>query len=261
VRFLKRLSAHRHRGRCPEGRAEMGLSPPLFAAFLLVSTFSVQAAPLDTPPGYLTGQGPELRQFISPAPQPHSAEEGQDRRIFREDRPSVGSARWKLAIADVDEALPTMLSDFSEAAGTELSPDRQPALARLLVKMRRDTAAAADALKAEYRRPRPFLLDQGPVCQDRKLLAQSFDYPSGHTIWGTAVALVLAELRPDRAATILARGRDYGESRVVCGAHSQSAVRAGREAAAGLVAILHGSARFREDLEQARHELRGSQKE
>lgn len=257
----KRPYAHLHLGRRDQFGVEMGWRPRLFAAFLLFSIFPADAAPLDSGAGYLTGQGPDLRQFISPAPRAHSAEERQDREVFRQERPSVDGARWKLAVADADEAVPAMLKDFSDAVGMELAPDRQPALARLLVTMRRDTAAAADALKAEYRRPRPFLLDQGPVCQDRNMLAQSFDYPSGHTIWGTAVALVLAELRPDRAALILARGRDYGESRVVCGAHSRSAVRAGRETAAGLVAVLHGSTRFREDLEHARFELRGSVRE
>jgi acid phosphatase (class A) len=66
---------------------------------------------------------------------------------------------------------------------------------------------------------------------------------------------VLAELRPDHADAILERGREYGHSRVMCGAHSVSAVEAGRQAAAAIVAVLHGSPRFRADLEAARREL------
>ncbi|WP_230772482.1 phosphatase PAP2 family protein [Sphingomonas sp. Leaf4] len=89
----------------------------------------------------------------------------------------------------------------------------------------------------------------------KKRGSRHFDYPSGHTSWGTSVALVLAELRPDRADAILERGREYGNSRVICGAHSVSAVEAGRQAAAAIVAVLHGSSQFRGDLEAARREL------
>jgi acid phosphatase (class A) len=69
------------------------------------------------------------------------------------------------------------------------------------------------------------------------------------------MALVLAELLPDRATDILARGRAYGESRAICGSHSISAVQAGYMTAASYVAALHGSADYRRDLDAARAEL------
>ena len=121
--------------------------------------------------------------------------------------------------------------------------------------MRRDVIAAIDAAKMHYARPRPFQLVAGPVCQSKAELAKSFDYPSGHTMYGTSVALVLAEIRPDQANAILARGHEFGDSRFICGAHSVSAVDAGRQAAAAIVAVLHGSEDFRADLESARKEM------
>lgn len=175
---------------------------------------------------------------------------------FRESRVLAGTSRWTQAIGDVDERIPAMLADFSPAAGRILSPEATPVLTSLLLRMRPDVAAAVNAVKPVYARRRPFLIDQGAVCQPRTELAGSFDYPSGHTSWGTAVALVLAELIPSRADAILARGKDYGDSRVVCGAHNVSAVAAGRVAAAAVVARLHGDTAFRADLEAARNELR-----
>ena len=68
-------------------------------------------------------------------------------------------------------------------------------------------------------------------------------------------ALILAELMPDRATEILARGRAFGESRIICGAHSLSAVQAGWLAGAAATAVLHGSAAFRADMEAAREEV------
>ncbi|MDI1363496.1 MAG: phosphatase PAP2 family protein, partial [bacterium] len=103
---------------------------------------------------------------------------------------------------------------------------------------------------------RPYLDSAAPICEARTdHLAQNGDYPSGHTAGGWAEALVLAELAPDRATAILSRGRAFGESRAVCGAHSASAVQAGFMAGSVVVAALHGQPKFRADLDAAREEL------
>lgn len=77
-------------------------------------------------------------------------------------------------------------------------------------------------------------------------------YPSGHAAIGWAWGLVLAELAPERAPALLARGRAFGESRAVCGLHHPSDVAAGRDIAAGVVARLHADPVFRADMERAR---------
>lgn len=214
------------------------------------------AAPASAAERYLSGPGVALVAILPPAPATGSAQDEADRAAFRASRALAGSQRWALAIGDVDESIPAMLADFSPAAGRTLSPEATPAVARLLARMRPDVAAAVNAVKPVYARRRPFLVDRGAVCQPEAELVGSFDYPSGHTSWGTAVALVLAELIPSRADAILARGKDYGDSRVVCGAHNPSAVAAGRVAAAAIVARLHGAAAFRADLDAARDDLR-----
>lgn len=50
----------------------------------------------------------------------------------------------------------------------------------------------------------------------------------------TGPTLQLAELRPDRADTILKRGRDFGESRVICDQEWQSDIEAGRTVEAAI---------------------------
>ncbi|MCU6455552.1 phosphatase PAP2 family protein [Sphingomonas sp. A2-49] len=204
---------------------------------------------------YLSGPGIALRDVLPPAPVAGSPEDAADRATFRATRRFAGTPRWQQAIADTDERVPAILADFTPAAGRTLSTEATPALARLLTRMRGDVASAVRAVKPGYGRRRPFLADPGPICQPREPLAADFDYPSGHTSWGTAASLVLAELMPDRAGPLLARGRDYGESRIVCGAHNASAVMAGRQAAAAVVARLHGDPAFRRDLATAREEL------
>ena len=79
-------------------------------------------------------------------------------------------------------------------------------------------------------------------------------YPSGHTALGWAWALVLTEIVPDRADAILARGRAFGESRVVCNVHWHSDVLEGRFMGAAAVARLHADPEFRSELEAAKAE-------
>jgi hypothetical protein len=67
--------------------------------------------------------------------------------------------------------------------------------------------------------------------------------------------MILAELAPSRAAALYARGRDYAESRYVCGSHTFSATEAGLQAGAVIYAAEHASPIFRRDMDMARAEL------
>src|SRR5262249_686709 len=89
----------------------------------------------------------------------------------------------------------------------------------------------------------------------RSELGDTYDYPSGHTTAGWTWALVLAQVAPDRASAILARGRSIGESRVVCGVHNASAVEGGRYTADAVMVLINTNAHFRSDVEAARAEL------
>jgi acid phosphatase (class A) len=86
-------------------------------------------------------------------------------------------------------------------------------------------------------------------------LRKDGSYPSGHTAIGWAWALILTEIAPDRADAILARGRAFGESRVVCNVHWHSDVVEGRFMGAAAVARLHADPAFRAELEAAISEL------
>ena len=66
---------------------------------------------------------------------------------------------------------------------------------------------------------------------------------------------MLAEVAPERADALLQRGRDFGQSRLVCNVHWQSDIDAGRIMAAATVARLHADPAFRSDLATARTEI------
>jgi acid phosphatase (class A) len=228
-------------------------------AVLLAAAGSLQAqSPATaTPNGYLgTTETPDLLAVVPPAPVAGDPRDTADRAIFRATRSAQGSQRWTLAQRDADYSAAGLLDAFSCALDAAPDARNAPRLSALVARAVADSNAAVSRVKDRYRRKRPFLVDGGPICVVRdEFLASSFDYPSGHSALGWVTGLILAELEPDRAAAILARARAYGESRIFCGVHNASAVEAGRIVGASVVAALHGSPAFREDMRTAGAEL------
>jgi acid phosphatase (class A) len=205
---------------------------------------------------YLPGdRAPDTIAILPPAPVTGSAREVADRAIFKTTRALEGTPRWDLATADNADKVPDMERAFSCAAGVALNPQSAPRLTALMHRAARDVGAVTTRPKTFYNHPRPYLVDDGDTCIAKTdALAKSPDYPSGHATWGWTWGLILAELNPGRQTQILTRARAYGESRVVCGVHTASAVDAARTNAAALVAALHADADFEGDLSAARTE-------
>lgn len=59
-------------------------------------------------------------------------------------------------------------------------------------------------------------------------LVESPSYPSGHTTWGYTGAVLLAVLVPERYQEMIARGAEYGNDRIIVGAHYAMDVLGGR---------------------------------
>ncbi len=66
--------------------------------------------------------------------------------------------------------------------------------------------------------------NRGPIAN----LIDSPSYPSGHTTYGTMGSLVLAVLVPERYQQMIARGAEYGNDRILMGAHYAMDVLGGR---------------------------------
>ena len=189
------------------------------AALLMVAGAAVPAERT----GYLAPGAFDILAVLPPAPVPGDPRYDADRRVFRHTRHLLGTPRGAMATADVQRAPAAVLQDYGCALGVSLTPDKVPLTVALIEKASIDTNAQKDRAKDFYKRSRPFLIDAGPVCQPRPKLATTWDYPSGQTTGGWTWALILADLAPDRAAPIRARGRAFGQSRAGCGAHNASA--------------------------------------
>ena len=166
--------------------------------------------------------------------------------------------RADIAIRDAVYGLDCIIREFSEPFGLTISKEETPEIYKVM----RDGTATCDSIctlpKRYYMRKRPFMRfhEQTLTPDDEPALSRNGSYPSGHTLLGWSSALLLSEINPERADTILARGLMYGDSRVIVGAHWQSDVDAGRLAASVAYARLHTSERFLSQMRLARLEFR-----
>lgn len=166
--------------------------------------------------------------------------------------------RADISIRDAVYGLDCIIREFSEPFGLTISKEETPEIYKVM----RDGTATCDSIctlpKRYYMRKRPFMRfhEQTLTPDDEPALSRNGSYPSGHTLLGWSSALLLSEINPERADTILARGLMYGDSRVIVGAHWQSDVDAGRLAASVAYARLHTSERFLSQMRLARLEFR-----
>jgi acid phosphatase (class A) len=139
--------------------------------------------------------------------------------------------------------------------GSGFAPGNLPLLTDLSNRMASEGSAASHALKAEFKRPRPYQFDHTlhPVCET---VAQPNSYPSGHSIVSYLDAFILIRMVPEKSREILARADDYAHNRMVCGVHYPSDLAAGREVAYVLFGYLMAQPRFQNDLAAARVETR-----
>lgn len=205
--------------------------------------------------GYLPSGTIDIVQVLPPAPVKGDPRYEADRKVFRAMQRWVGTPRWDLATADVATRPDYMGKAFSCAVGVSLTPETAPKTFAVILKAGVDTNSQSGAAKDHFKRQRPYLIDKGKTCQAPEELKTSFDYPSGHATWAWTWGSLLAELAPARATPIMARARSYGESRLVCGVHNQSAVQGGWMTSSSVLTAVHAQPAFQADLAAARSEI------
>jgi len=204
-----------------------------------------------------TSQMPNAVLFLPPPPEEGSAAFEYDKAQYqwgKEQRKD--SVRLAIATRDAQWGPWIICQEFSEPVGYKLSEENTPAIYEMLSVGVMTTDQVGRIPKRHYRRTRPYVYYKEhtiyPPDEDR--LRVNGSYPSGHTILGWSAALLLSELVPEKADTIMARGYMYGQSRVIAGYHWQSDVDAGRLAASAAVARLHADKRFQKLMKKARRE-------
>ena len=227
---------------------------------LISSVFSLtmQAQGLVPEPYFTAIEMPDMVKWFNAPPKDGSDEFIRDvKRYYWGKSQRLESNRAAIAICDAQYGLATIIKEFSTPFGMQISHKKTPEIYKLLLDALATTDSICKLPKITYMRTRPFMVFDEPTLtpDDEPFLRKNGSYPSGHTILGWSAALLLSEINPQNADTILARGLIYGESRVIVGAHWQSDVDAGRLAASVAYAKLHTSDRFLKQMAVARKEF------
>jgi hypothetical protein len=223
--------------------------------------------------GYLSkGNIPDAKVLLPPSPTKDGMVDVPDMAAITSTRPLLKTQRGQMAAEDDVFDPAAIVARFNDAVDVKLNMENAPSLMVLIKRMQKDASTMTGPIKlniAQGGRVRPFVRDaQIPTClspidlannKDQDLntygLGDSGSYPSTHALVGMAVGMILSQMAPDRSDAVLARGYEFGESRIVCGFHYPSDVAAGRLAAVALLERLNGESTFVQDLRRATIEI------
>jgi acid phosphatase (class A) len=235
------------------------LCPIVFTAFF--SAFPLRAAdtmaeptqPLQTAPlHYLSARQPDAVALLAPPPRPDSPEQAADIEEVRTVCHTAPSNDVAVAFSEKKFSV----FNFTPAIGTFFQSNTLPKTTAFFHNVQKDAAAVTDNAKDYYKRPRPYVLD--PSLASGKL-EKSFSYPSGHSTESMVLALVLADLFPDKHDAIIAEARAIGWHRVEIARHYPTDIYAGRVFAQAIVRQMKKSDEFQKDFAEAKAEVAAAQ--
>ena len=230
----------------------------LVAAFLFCGSLQTQAQNDNITLYFSAEEMPDLIKCLPPPPDTIGVDFAHDilRYMWGKTQRS-DSARAAIAYRDAVWNYDSLFVEFDVPFGLKISKEGTPEIYKYLVNSLSTIDQTRVEPKAFYHRKRPFerFREHMLTVYEEKYLSGEGSYPSGHSQRGYATALLLSEVNPANADTIMARGFMYGESRVIVGAHWQSDVDASRLCAAIGMARLHTSPAFLEQLNKAQVEF------
>jgi acid phosphatase (class A) len=194
-------------------------------------------------------------QFVALFAKPPAADSVSTRRELDE-LLAIQERRIEGAVRTARADRKTEVWQFAAALGLPRERMRDmDALNELFEQVEDDVRPYVRAAKYRFLRLRPYEIEARikPCIDD---VRGDLSYPSGHATYGYVIALLLAELVPERRTQLMARAREFAQQRAVCGVHFPSDLEAGRLGAEWLVRLLLASPEYRAASEAARQELR-----
>ena len=200
---------------------------------------------------------PNAVKWLPTPPEPNSTQFAYDLTQYmwgKGERLNEERARQAIDNSVID--MGEMALQFSEPFGMEISEEKTPKIFHVLYRGVLTVRLCARKPKTALPRLRPYVRYNEPtlIPDDEDNLRENGSYPSGHTIRGWAMTLLLCEINPAAQDDLLALGYQWGQSRVIAGYHWQSNVDAGRLLASAGYARLHTNQDFLADMAAARAE-------
>jgi acid phosphatase (class A) len=208
---------------------------------------------------YLTAdEVPNAVYWLPEPPAPGSSQFLSDiSQYFWGKQQRLDSLRAQKAIREVVSEVADMAVLFSEAFGMGISAEKTPAIYKVINRGVPTIRLSAAKPKNTYLRKRPYVYFNEPtlIPSEEEHLRKTGSYPSGHTVRGWGMALLLSEINPAAQDELFKLGYEWGQSRVIAGYHSQSDVDASRMLAAACYARLHSCKEFLDDMKNAKKEF------
>src|SRR5581483_1840340 len=195
---------------------------------------------------------PDFAELLAPPPLPDSAEQAADMKTVQEVYHATGSNDIAAAYGEKK----FNIFNFTPAIGDFFQPGKFPKTEKFFDHVQTDAETVTDTAKDFYKRPRPYTTD--PTLANGKL-EKSFSYPSGHSTESMVLALVLAEVFPDKHDGIIAIARDIGWHRVQIARHYPTDIYAGRVLAQAIVKQMEKDEKFQRDLAEVKAEIVSAQ--
>ena len=197
---------------------------------------------------YIADGQPDAITLLAPPPLPDSPEQAADLAEVKAVFHAAGSNDMAAAYAEKRFSV----FSFTPVIGVFFRSDSLPKTTAFFERVQTDAAAVTDNVKDFYRRPRPYTTD--PSLANGKL-ESSFSYPSGHSTESMVLALVLADLFPDKRDAIIAQARSIGWHRVQTARHYPTDIYAGRVLAQAIVKQMKKCDAFQNDFAEAKVEI------
>lgn len=231
----------------------------LLAAASLLAVVDVNAQFEGAKPYKELSQLPNLLQIMPAPPSFESAEFANDVvRYGWGKQQRLDPERLDMAVADAEWFDHTKVYlRWKDAFGLEISPAETPEIWKLLEASLATTDPMNYETKDFYLRQRPFerFGDDMPTDEEEKVRGRG-SYLSGHCMCGWVISLVLAQVAPERANQLFIRGLEYGDSRVIVGAHWQSDIDASLTAGSIGFCALQGCEEFVAQMKKAQQEYK-----
>ena len=223
----------------------------VFAA--IVFTASVVCFAKETALNYLTSGVPDAASLLAPPPLIDSAEQAADMDEVRAVYHAASDADKQAAYSEKKFTV----FNFTGAVGSFFVETNLPKTAAFFAKVQSDAETVTDLGKDYFHRPRPYVTDTNLA---NGKLEKSFSYPSGHSTESMVLALVLADLIPDRHDAIIAHARLMGWHRVQIARHYPTDIYAGRVLAQAIVKQMKKDDDYKKELSEAAAEIEAARK-
>ncbi|GAB6036722.1 phosphatase PAP2 family protein [Fundidesulfovibrio butyratiphilus] len=143
---------------------------------------------------------------------------------------------------------------FADVLGQEFNDNTLAGIALFFERVHATESFFVGQAKQHWKRPRPFLVD--PALHPSLPKPTSSSYPSGHSAFGHLVAIVLANMIPEKAPELFARGTRFARQRMVGGVHYPTDIEGGKIAAAVIANALFHDPDFLRDFAQVKTQIR-----